>query len=212
MCGVDARAVLGIGPDASPEEAHVAYRRAAKRWHPDRAGDTAEAERRMAELNAAYAAVRDGTEEPPTVAEAAAAGARRAAGAQAPVRAGWLPERVRRRIGGELRAALERDEPVEEVLPCATWASPATLLLMTDRRLLWLQDDSISGRVRSLRWRDVEHVHVRPRRLLRRRAALTIGTARGKDVTFAELRPEDARRLGVLVARAAGLPPARRVA
>ena len=203
--------MLGIGPDASREEAHVAYRRQAKRRHPDRAGDTAEAARRMAELNAAYAAVRDGTEGPAARATGpAAATASRATAA--PVRAGWLPERIRSRIGGELRGALERDEPVEEVVPCATWASPRTLLLMTDRRLLWLQDDSIAGRVRSLRWRDVERVEVRPRRLLRRRSALVVGTKRGKDVTFAELRPEDARRLGVLIARATGLPPARRVA
>src|SRR3954454_15337190 len=53
----DPFAVLGVAPGASGEEVAAAYRRLAKRWHPDRAGGQ-EAARRMAEINAAYDLVR----------------------------------------------------------------------------------------------------------------------------------------------------------
>ena len=49
----DPFAVLGVPPSASAEEVAAAYRRLAKRWHPDRSPDRA-AEGRMAEINAAY--------------------------------------------------------------------------------------------------------------------------------------------------------------
>jgi len=53
----DPFAVLGVTPGASGEEVAAAYRRLAKRWHPDRARGQ-EAARRMAEINAAYDLVR----------------------------------------------------------------------------------------------------------------------------------------------------------
>ena len=53
---MDPYAVLGVRPGSAEAEVVAAYREAAKRWHPDRAGT--EAEDRMAEINAAYDLVR----------------------------------------------------------------------------------------------------------------------------------------------------------
>src|SRR3954471_20995187 len=52
MHAVDPYALLGVPPGAGERELARAYRRLAKQWHPDRAGD--EAARRMAEINQAY--------------------------------------------------------------------------------------------------------------------------------------------------------------
>src|SRR6478736_3597499 len=52
-CVADPFAVLGVERGASPEEVTAAYRRLAKRWHPDRAEDR-DAVARMAEINGAY--------------------------------------------------------------------------------------------------------------------------------------------------------------
>ena len=46
--------VLGISPDASDEEIKKAYRRLAKKYHPDLNPGDAEAARKMKEVNAAY--------------------------------------------------------------------------------------------------------------------------------------------------------------
>lgn len=61
----DAYQVLGLGPRASRDDVRAAYRRLARRWHPDlhaTAGPELrlDAERRMKELNAAYDAIRTG--------------------------------------------------------------------------------------------------------------------------------------------------------
>jgi len=55
----EAREILGLGLKASRREIRAAYRRAARRWHPDRAPEGAEAQYRgrMQEINAAYQAV-----------------------------------------------------------------------------------------------------------------------------------------------------------
>ncbi len=57
----DPHAVLGIEPGASPDDIKAAWRRLARRHHPDLTGDEPEAARRatrrMAEINAAYAAL-----------------------------------------------------------------------------------------------------------------------------------------------------------
>ena len=46
--------VLGVSPDASDEDIKKAYRRLAKKYHPDLHPGDPEAERRMNEINAAY--------------------------------------------------------------------------------------------------------------------------------------------------------------
>jgi curved DNA-binding protein CbpA len=60
----DPRAVLGVEPDATPDEIKAAWRALARRHHPDLTGDDPEiaqrATRRMAEINAAYAALTRG--------------------------------------------------------------------------------------------------------------------------------------------------------
>ncbi|MBM4294719.1 MAG: hypothetical protein FJ126_07445 [Deltaproteobacteria bacterium] len=52
----EARELLGLDRRATRKEIRSAYRRAARRWHPDRAPYGAEAEyrARMQEVNAAY--------------------------------------------------------------------------------------------------------------------------------------------------------------
>ena len=179
---MDPYAVLGVQPGSSPAEVARAYRRKAKEWHPDVRG-TEDALRRMALINAAYEQIRDG----------------RAAGEQQPAkvahkprrrRAGhWLPDDMRRSLGAELLAALEDDEPVELVTSAATWASPQAVLAVTDRRLLWLLDDAISHRVRSLAFKAVTAVEVKRRR---RSASLRVSRRRGRPIEFAELSPATA--------------------
>jgi molecular chaperone DnaJ len=52
----EAREILGLELTATRQEIKAAYRRAARRWHPDRAPKSQEAEfrARMQEVNAAY--------------------------------------------------------------------------------------------------------------------------------------------------------------
>ena len=196
----DPFAVLGVAPNASAEEVAAAYRSLAKRWHPDRA-DGPQAARRMAEINAAYDLLRSerwlsrrGRSDPP--ATPTAAGARRK-------RSGaWLTEPLRRALGRELLSALEEGEEVAMVTPVSTWASPQTLLAVTDRRLLWLLDDAPTHRVRALRFRDVAAVEERAGRPLRRSATLKVRTSAGRKLTFADLRPATAAAIARHVAAA----------
>ena len=51
--------VLGLSPDASDEEIKKAYRRLAKKYHPDLNPGDAEAARRMKEVNAAYEQIKN---------------------------------------------------------------------------------------------------------------------------------------------------------
>ncbi len=46
--------VLGLSPGASDDEVKKAYKTLAKKYHPDVAGNTEEAARKMQEINAAY--------------------------------------------------------------------------------------------------------------------------------------------------------------
>lgn len=203
MLSVDPLATLGLGAAASPEEAAAAYRALAKRWHPDRAGAGAQAARRMAEINAAYALLRDGAPPAgsvPTAAPAGPARPRRPPGH-------WLPETVRRTLGRELLTALQDAEAVALVTPAATWKSPRGILAVTDRRLLWLLDDVISHRVHSLTWRDVVRVEHRLRRPRRRTAVLRVETKLGRKLEWAELPPATAAAVAALVAAGAGLAP-----
>jgi DnaJ domain len=174
---VDPYSILGIRQGVSAADVAAAYRRQAKRWHPDRGGG-AEAERRMAEINAAYDILRAEAAHRPAPAR------RRRAG-----RGSWLPDAVRRALGPELLDALTDAEAVRLVTPASTWASPRSVLAVTERRLLWLLDDAPVARVRSLPFRDVAAVSLRRRR---RDATLSLRTTGGRRHSFAELRPHTA--------------------
>jgi DnaJ domain len=195
---MDPLAALDLPPGASPEEVASAYRSLAKRWHPDRGGGAAAAAR-MAEINAAYDVLRAGAwQREPAPQEAVSrvpVSGRRAAG-------GWLAEPLRRALGRELLVALEEAEDVALVTPAATWASPRTLLAVTDRRLLWLLDDVPTHRVRTLRYGAMAEVSHRLRRPLRRVAVLRIRTTQGRVLSFSELRPATAAAIAGHVAGA----------
>lgn len=49
--------VLGVSPSASDDEVKAAYRRLAKQYHPDRNNGSPEAERKMMQVNDAYAQI-----------------------------------------------------------------------------------------------------------------------------------------------------------
>jgi hypothetical protein len=193
---MDPFAVLDLPPGATPDEIAAAYRRLAKRWHPDHGGG-ATAAARMAEINVAYDVLRSGAwqrREPGTDAvERVSVRHGRPAGA-------WLAEPLRRALGRELLVALEPEEDVALVTPAATWASPRTLLAVTDRRLLWLLDDAPTHRVRSLRYGAIAEVRHRMRRPLRRVAVLRVRTTHGREHAFSELRPATAAAIAGHVA------------
>ena len=50
----DPYSVLGVSPDASEDEIKKAYKKLAKKYHPDVTGNSPEAEKKMQEINAAY--------------------------------------------------------------------------------------------------------------------------------------------------------------
>jgi curved DNA-binding protein CbpA len=176
MEAMDPHALLGIRPDATPEEVTAAYRKLAKEWHPDLAGT--DAGRTMALINAAYDLLRAQTWQ-----KRAQQPARRR-----PRRGAWLDAAVRRALGPELLAALREGERVAVVTPAATWASPHTLLAVTDRRLVWLLDDAPLNRVRSLDFGAVHRIEPRKTWPRRRSAALRVTPVVGRPLTFSELR------------------------
>ncbi len=197
----DPFAVLGVAPGSSLDDVTASYRRLAKKWHPDLAGG-ADAARRMAEINAAYDLLRAG--EWQSRKRAAAAPARRPRPAAQPAAArprrapagGWLPEPVRRALGPELLTALHPREDVALVTPASAWASPQALLAVTDRRLLWLLDDAVTGRVRSLDFAAIDDVETRLAWPRRRHAVLRVARRNGRrPLTFTELRPETAEAI-----------------
>ena len=204
---MDPFAALELPPRATPEEIAAAYRRLAKRWHPDRGGGAAAAAR-MAEINVAYDVLRSGAWQ-------RREGLQEAAVERVPTRRGiagaWLAEPLRRALGRELLVALEPEEDVALVTPAATWASPRTLLAVTDRRLLWLLDDAPTHRVRSLRYAAVAEVRHRLRRPMRRVAVLRVRTTSGRVHAFSELRPATAAAIAghIAGARVAALGAAR---
>ena len=87
--------------------------------------------------------------------------------------------------------------------PASTWASPRTILAVTDRRLLWLLDDAPVARVRTAPLRDVAEVVQRARRPRRRVATLQLRMISGRRHAFAGLRPHTAATIErhVLAAR-----------
>jgi hypothetical protein len=195
---MDPFAALGLPPGASAQEIGATYRSLAKRWHPDRGGGAAAAAR-MAEINVAYDVLRAGAWQrearPAEAAVTRVARPRTLAGA-------WLAEPLRRALGRELLVALEEGEEVTLVTPAATWASPRTLLAVTDRRLLWLLDDAPTHRVRSLRYGAVAEIDHRLRRPLKRVAVLRVRATSGRSLSFSELRPATAAAIAGHVAGA----------
>src|SRR5688500_12563881 len=124
MQAMDPHTVLGLDPGATPEEAAARYRRLAKQWHPDVAGE--EGARRMAEINAAYDLLRSGVWQ-----DRHRPAPSRTAPAPRPRAGAWLDPATRRALGPELLAALRRDEAVALVTPVSVWASPSALLAVT---------------------------------------------------------------------------------
>jgi hypothetical protein len=199
---MDPYAVLGLDPGAPRADVTAAYRRLAKQWHPDRRGGE-EADRRMAEINGAYDLLR---------AEAWLARHHpHLTGPRSPVsarggRGAWLAPAIRRALGRELLDVLEPREDVWLVTPTTTWASPQALLAASDRRLLWLLDDVVSGRVQTLRYAAVTAVEHRLRRPRRRVAVLRVHAMGGRRHDFGNLRPGTAHTLAAWIAAAQAAP------
>jgi hypothetical protein len=195
---MDPHAVLGVDHAASPGELTAAYRELAKRWHPDRHGGrgAAEAEQRMAEINSAYELLRSeawqAEHRGPRPGAPLARRPRRVAGA-------WLDEATRRALGPELLAVLRDGEDVRLVTPASAWASPQALLAVTDRRLLWLLDDAVTGRVRSLDIAAITRIESRLTWPRRRTAVVRVSRRNGRrPITFGDLRPQTARAIARL--------------
>jgi hypothetical protein len=186
---VDPFEILQLDRAASREDVREAYRRLAKRWHPDRGGG-AEATARMAEINVAYDLLRAEAAHRRPARPAAPASPRARPPRRAP--GAWLDPAVRRALGHELLGVLEEREAVELVTPTTMWASPRAFLAVSDRRLLWLLDDAVANRVRELRFFLVERVDVRVRRPRGRVARLRVHATGGRRVAFADLRPATA--------------------
>lgn len=197
----DPYVVLGLPPGASPDEVTAAYRALAKSLHPDRAGNDRRATERMAEVNAAYDAVRVTPRPPPASGRRRT---RRGPGRPAPPPGDWLSQRTRTALGPELLSALERGEPVELVAAASTWASPRTLLAVTDRRLLWLLDDAVLNRVRFVRFRDVMEAECKLSWPRRHHATVRLLGRDGRKHSFAGLRPALATRIVESVRRGRG--------
>ena len=51
--------LLGLPPDSNPEQLKRAFRREARKWHPDLNGNNIEAEERFKLVNEAYAVLSD---------------------------------------------------------------------------------------------------------------------------------------------------------
>lgn len=194
----DAYELLGLEPGARAEDIAAAYRARAKAEHPDHS-DEQQAAERMAAVNAAHDVLTAalltglGTHEPVVTNGSAPDPAPAAAG---PRPAGhWLAPSLRRALGPELLDELADGERVDAVAAAATWASPHTVLAVTDRRLLWLLDDAVGGRVRSLRYRQLERVRAQVRGRVRRTGALTVHPRHGRRTTFTELRVDVAEAM-----------------
>lgn len=195
---MDPHAVLGLTADATLDDAAEAYKRLAKQWHPDVMG--VEGLARMTELNVAYELLRASQRSRPPAAPSV----------EHPVRArgtpgAWLPDAIRRALGPELVSVLEAGESIDLVTPAATWASPSTLLAVTDRRLLWVLDDAVSNRVRFMRFRDVAHAEQGSMWPRRSRSRLRVQPRYGRRRwTFSDLRPATALAIAGLVRERAG--------
>lgn len=186
-----------MSADADAEAIAAAYRKLAKRFHPDHRPEDGDAAVRMADINAAYSLLRDSQAE---------MHARRGGPDGAPepetgrLPGWWLPRDVRAALGSELLGALEPQERVSVVTDAVTWDSFRVRLAVSDRRLLWLRDDAPTDRIRFVRWRAVRSVDGRLRRPRRRIGELIVEPKHGRRLSFSELDPA-ALRLLLLGAR-----------
>ena len=204
---MDPFAVFELRDDASPDEVAARYRELAKRWHPDRAGTDGQA--KMAEINSAYDLLRSELWQAEQRRRRSAAPAVDSWGdpvrnEQAPRRrrpAGeWLDAHTRRALGPELLGALHRDEAIRLITPTSVWASPQALLAVTDRRLLWLLDDAVTNRVRSLEFGAITGVETKLAWPRKRTAVVRVRRRNGRRaISFGELPPHIAARLASLL-------------
>ena len=146
----------------------------------------------MAQVNAAYDLLRAGGESPAPSARRTGGPRGRGAWLAPPCAGRWAPS-CWRRSSTARRCAY--------VTPTATWSSARAVLVVTDRRLLWLLDDVVTARVQWLRF-------TRDRARSARSCAGRGGASRccawrpttGGGFAFAELRPPTAeaivRRVG----------------
>ncbi len=180
--------MLGVSADADDEAIAAAYRKLAKRFHPDARPDDEGAVIKMAEINIAYALLRDSQAE---------MHARTAPVAAAPP---GPPREASAALGRELAAALDPGEEVVVATDAATWDAFRVRLAVTDRRLLWLRADAPTDRVRSLPWNKVASIDGRLKRPRRRIGELLVQPRHGKRLSFSELDPT-ALQLVVLAAK-----------
>ncbi len=177
----DPHAVLGVGRNATPEEISQAFRSLAKRWHPDR-NDGPEAAAQMLRINEAYELLKQQAETSARPANGAAGAAPRR-----PRAAGdWLPSGIRRTMGPELLRTLRPGEPVAAVAVGYAGGSKA-VVAATGRRLIWLLDEAVSGRVRSLDFAAIDRVRVDAPRPWRRGYAVAVRARNGKRFRFSHL-------------------------
>lgn len=193
MGSVDPFDLLGVDPGVSEPELAAAYRKLAKRWHPDRRRASPRAsDERMAELNAAYTEAR---------AELRREASRRSSGPTVRKRSSpgaWLPEPVRRALGWELLTVLGEGEQVRLIASAGRSGAGPARLALTDRRLIWLLEDAVSARVDWVRFGIVDVVEQRRTRL-GRRAVLRLRTRTGRRLSFGDLRPEVAESIVAVV-------------
>ena len=188
MGAVDPYAALGVEPGASAEDVARAYRDLAKRLHPDRRPGDERAAARMAEVNAAYAAIQRGADGPRLAPPAEPA----ADGDPVP------PKRsaaLRRALGVELARTLQDGEELLLATDAATWESFRVRLAATDRRLVWLLDDRPVDRVRTLPYGSIAQVEGRLKRPRRRVGELIVHPREGRRLSFSEIDPGALRAL-----------------
>ena len=107
----------------------------------------------------------------------------------------WLAPRSGARSATSCSACSSPTSAIWLVTPTTTWASPQALLAASDRRLLWLLDDAVSGRVQTLRFAAIEAAEHSVRRPRRRVATLRVRAHSGRRFAFGELNPDTAARL-----------------
>ena len=188
----DPHAVLGVGPEATPDEAARAFRALAKRWHPDRNGGP-EAAQQMLRISEAYELLKEQLEAgAPPANGASRPEPRRRARSGRPA-TGSHPPCAGRSAPSCLRVLRDR-EPVAAVAAGYAGGSKA-VVAATSHRLVWLLDEAVSGRVRSLDFTAITGVEVDGSRPWRRGSRVTVRAANGKRFRFSHLERTAAAKL-----------------